>query len=352
MKKIISVLISFVIFLSLVACSQTDTSPDDANRQEAVLCGFDISPWITARVLNEDKENQWLAARTRINNPDIAGDKYLHGKWKTADSPMENTIKFLSQIKTESQPTEYNFSKDEICYKFSLITYADNNPVEYYISSDFKYIGAVQGIYGLTDWQLITFPDKVYKITNAEEILKLAKEYGIYMLTMAERSQITDAEGPCGVDISWWLDNFKNAKDTLKGRLHLKAEMNNMKEYETDPRRIGGKGKDVVKVADYISVVENFSTSDVISFDIDYFTKDDYFYYLNFYLTDLTRENLTDAPQEITFMFFNDFEYVVVSDIPRSVYNSEIKYVVSDIYKVSNPQQIKDCFIAEEVFIQ
>ena len=110
MKKIISVLISFVIFLSLVACSQTDISPDDANRQEAVLCGFDIGPWITARVLNEDKENQWLAARTRINNPDIAGDKYLHGKWKTADSPMENTIKFLSQIKTESQPTEYNFS--------------------------------------------------------------------------------------------------------------------------------------------------------------------------------------------------------------------------------------------------
>ena len=75
MKRTISLLLSLVIFLSLVACSQTDTSPDDANRQEAVLCGFDIGPWITARVLNEDKENQWLAARTRINNPDIAGDK-------------------------------------------------------------------------------------------------------------------------------------------------------------------------------------------------------------------------------------------------------------------------------------
>ena len=44
MKKIISVLISFVIFLSLAACSQTDTSPDNANQQEAVLCGFDIEP--------------------------------------------------------------------------------------------------------------------------------------------------------------------------------------------------------------------------------------------------------------------------------------------------------------------
>ena len=74
---------------------------------------------------------------------------------------------------------------------------------------------------------------------------------------------------------------------------------------------------------------------------------------LNFHLTDFTRENvLTDAPEEITFMFLNDFQYVVISDIPMSTFSCNTRYVISDSYKVTNPQQIKDCFVAEEIYIQ
>ena len=128
---------------------------------------------------------------------------------------------------------------------------------------------------------------------------------------------------------------------------------NDGKVYENDPRVCGSKGSDVAKMADYLPMLKSFSTTDSIPFDYGYFEKDDYFYMLNFHLTDYTRENLLpDAPDEITFMFLNDFQYVVISDIPMDTFNSELKYVISDIYKVTNPQQIKDCFVAEEIYIQ
>ena len=324
--------------------------------EDTILCDVDIAPWIIGSMGDFDTRLEWPVARTMMNNSALAGNKYLNGMWKTVGDTYYAGLKLLSAIKTDPQPVDHDFLADELCYIVTMVTYSsdyDHRVLTYYISQNYDYIGVVKGYSTLKEYQQLDFPDQVYKITNQTETAQLAQAYGIYMPTMAQRSPATGAEGPCGVDISWWLDNFENAASMSKGRLHLKTVKNDGKVYENDPRVCGSKGSDVAKMADYLPMLKSFSTTDSIPFDYGYFEKDDYFYMLNFHLTDYTRENLLpDAPDEITFMFLNDFQYVVISDIPMDTFNSELKYVISDIYKVTNPQQIKDCFVAEEIYIQ
>ena len=325
--------------------------------EDTIICGVDIAPWIVGSLGDFDIRREWPVSRTMMNNTLVAGNKYLNSDWKTVGNQYYAGVKLLSAVKTEPQPTEYDFLADELCYTVTMATYDSNyvgdSVFTYYISQNYDYIGVLKGHTTLKAYQQLDFPTEVYRITNQAEIAQLAQEYGVNMPTIAQRSPATGASGPCGVDISWWLDNFENAASMSKGRLHLKAVMNDGKYYEDDKRSIGGKGTDVVKMEGYLPALKSFSTTESIPFDNDYFEKDDYFYMLNFHLTDFTRENvLTYAPEEITFMFLNDFQYVVISDIPMSTFSCNTKYVISDIYKVTNPQQIKDCFVAEEIYIQ
>ena len=325
--------------------------------EDPIICGVDIAPWIVGSLGDFDIRREWPVSRTMMNNTLVADNKYLNGNWKTLGDTYYAGLKLLSAVKTESQPVEYDFLADELCYTVYMATYdsnyADDYIFTYYISQNYDYIGVLKGHTTLKAYQQLDFPTEVYRITNQAEIAQLAQEYGVNMPTIAQRSPATGASGPCGVDISWWLDNFENAASMSKGRLHLKAVMNDGKYYEKEMRSVGGKGKEVAKVAGYLPALKNFSTTESVPFDNDYFTKDDYLYMLNFHLTDFTRENvLPDAPDEITFMFLNDFQYVVISDIPMSTYSCNTKYVISDIYKVTNPQQIKDCFVAEGIYIQ
>ena len=322
-------------------------------KEDTILCDEDIAPWIASCVLTDDRD--WIAVSARINNESVAGNKYLYGSWKRTGHKSADNINLLSAIKTEATPTSHNFFEDEICYQFTLATYSENilsqdESLIYCISGDFEYITVTKGYKSYQKYKDIDFPSKVWKITNTEEIKQLADDYEISLKPMAERSQITGADGPCGVDTSWWLDNFQTKAVTTRSRIHFAALSNDLVYYEDDKRTVGGKGNQIVDLEEYLPALINFSTTDCIPFNKELVAKDDYRYYMTFQLPYLI-DNKPKTVNEITFMFFDNFKYVVVSDKPVDLFNSDIKYLVSDIYKVSNPQQIKDCFVARECFI-
>ncbi|MBR5521359.1 MAG: hypothetical protein IKU54_05115 [Oscillospiraceae bacterium] len=323
--------------------------------ENTIICGKEIAPWIVNSQM-DNNEFKWPIAVTFVNNKTVAGHKYLNGDWKRIYTDKKDVLKAFTLIETESQPVPYDYTADEYCWYVTLLaTPEEYEEVEatqftFCISADFEYIGLIEDSVNLDG---LYYPHGAWKIKNPRQVKEAFEKGGVIMAPMADRSQITGADGPCGVDISFWLEEYGKAPGIVNARMHLATVMNNNVVYENDTRTVGGKGKSVVggNIKKHLPALENFKTTDSVPYDFSYLTKDDYVYFMDFYLMENTRQARPDAPADITFMFFGDFKYVVVSDKPQSVGSSGERYIVSDIYTVSNPDEIRRCFEQQEIYM-
>ncbi len=323
--------------------------------ENTIICGKEIAQWVVNSQRNEN-EFKWPVGVTWVNNEKIAGNKYLNGEWKSMGADKKSVLEALTLIETEVRPVPYDYTADEYCWYVTLLATPEDyeevadTQFTFCISADCGYIGVLDDSVGLDG---IHYPQGAWKIKNSQQVLDAFEKCGMVMKPMAQRSQITGADGPCGVDVSYWLDEYSNPPGIMSARLHMTALANDNIFYENDYRTMHGTGKGIVgnDIKEYLPAIENFRTGEAITYDFSYMTKDDYYYFMNFYMPDHAKEAKPDAPADITFMFFNDFNYVVVSDKPQEVFNSDVKYIVSDIYTVTNPEEIKQCFITAELYM-
>ena len=323
--------------------------------ENTIICGKELAYWVVNSQRYEN-EFRWPVGVTFVNNRTMSGNKYLNGDWKEIDTDKKAVLEAFTLIETEENPVPYDYTADEYCWYVSfLATPEEYEEIEeeqftFCISADFRYIGVLDGSVGLDG---IHYPQGAWKIKNSQQVKEAFEKSGMVMAPMTERSQITGADGPCGVDVSFWLEEYGKAPGIVNARMHMTVLLNENVFYENDQRTVGGKGKSVVggNIKKYLPALENFKTTGRIPYDYSYLTKDDYVYFMNFYLMENTRRAMPQAPADITFMFFNDFNYVVVSDKPQSVFNSDERYVVSDIYTVSNPDEIRLYFEEQEIYM-